>query len=150
VARKFHDITLDTCPKCAGIFFDEGEITALRQEGTEALTEVEDAVRPTIDVLPIAEASRSCPSCGTDMDKYHYLYTSPVVLDSCHNCGGVWVQDGELQRMRDVLDSERASYAKRPSGFATTPSNPVHIDQDVSRAKRLERVMRLLHRKAYY
>jgi Zn-finger nucleic acid-binding protein len=42
------------------------------------------------------------------MYQYNYLYTSNIVLDSCDQCGGVWVDHGELMKMDQLAQDARA------------------------------------------
>jgi Zn-finger nucleic acid-binding protein len=102
-AREFQGITVDACSKCAGIFFDEGEVAALKARGLAAMDELEAAIVPQIAVEATQGKFRRCSNCGSAMDKFRYMYNSDIVLDECERCGGIWVQDGELGRMREVL-----------------------------------------------
>lgn len=141
--KDFHNVKLDACPRCAGIFFDEGELNALRLDGNSVLTEVEDAIAPSVDVVEFTEPTRHCPTCHTGMDKYRYLYNSPVMLDSCSKCGGVWVQNGELEQMRQILDQN----AMRDTAVPTKAQVQLRSEAQISRAKRVERVFRFLGRR---
>lgn len=96
--RAFHGLILDVCPLCAGIFFDEGEMAALQDAGAHALGEVEEATLPGLTFADCDEPKR-CPSCHALMCAYAYRYSSDIRLDGCEKCGGVWVQDGELERV---------------------------------------------------
>jgi len=102
--KTLEGITIDACPSCAGIFFDEGEVCQLKAKGLQAFDAVEDAVVPSIVVEHSSDRSRMCPSCHTGMDKFRYLYNSRLILDECERCGGIWVQDGELGKMKEVLE----------------------------------------------
>lgn len=102
-SRDFYGINVDTCPKCAGIFFDDGEVAEVKALGLSAMDELEAAVLPTVTIDATEDRLRRCSACGTLMDKFRYMYNSNVVLDECGQCGGIWVQDGELSRMREVL-----------------------------------------------
>ena len=35
------------------------------------------------------------------------MYTSAVFLDTCDNCGGVWVENGELHQMKECIQSAK-------------------------------------------
>lgn len=148
LAKTFHGVTIDACSKCAGIFFDEGEINALRLDGDQALTEVEDAILPTVQSTPHSpDGERKCPNCRTLMEKYRYLYSSPIMLDSCDHCGGVWVQDGELQAMREVLEAQSKASNKAEINSVIVATNQFRAEATVARAKRLERMMRFVGRR---
>jgi|GEM_PF-2525711 len=111
--KSFYGMTVDACPQCAGIFFDEGEINRVRAAGPQALSELEDMVQPTMAITSERATLRLCPCCDKGMDTYRYQYTSKVMLDSCSDCGGLWIQDGELAAIRQYLEQERTATAGR-------------------------------------
>jgi Zn-finger nucleic acid-binding protein len=93
-------VNVDVCTQCAGIWFDRGE--------ARQIMAIDPAGLPHIDDKFVAESTltkgethlRMCPSCYFPLYKYHYLYNSPVELDGCEECGGFWVEDGELAKMQ--------------------------------------------------
>jgi Zn-finger nucleic acid-binding protein len=148
-------VTVDACPRCAGVFFDEGEINRIRLDGNDRMAEVEEAIRPaedfTIDYRTMSEKPRACPGCGSSMDKIRYLYNSPVMLDSCPKCAGVWVEDGELRHMRDVLEGsfDDRGAKVRTEAYVAIAELQARTDANLMRVKRLERAMRLFGRRSY-
>lgn len=102
--QTFGGVTLDVCPQCAGVLFDDGEITQLAKQGSDALREAEKMFLPQSEPVLQENVIRICPACSNPMQKYKYLYTSPVELDECTNCFAVWVQEGELKSMGEAMD----------------------------------------------
>lgn len=107
-------IGLDVCPTCAGIWFDDGELLKLKDLGEDALDEAEGRLQPEgseeKEAEPQATAApspRKCPCCQNAMEEFSYLYTSKVKLDSCPMCLGTWVDEGELNAMREALATAR-------------------------------------------
>ncbi|RYG21103.1 hypothetical protein EON82_19380 [bacterium] len=113
--RSMHGLSLDVCPECAGIFFDEGEIATLQTGGAAALSEVEDAATPASFQYVDSPVPKRCPGCQGPMHVYRYRYSSDIRLDGCERCGGVWVQDGELAKIAAHLQAP-------PSTFGGTPA----------------------------
>ena len=107
--RSFLGVVLDTCDHCAGIFFDEGEICQIKERGgIGAFDELDDLVQPEPGHVAAEEHNpRTCPGCQSAMRRFRYMYTSPVFLDSCDQCGGVWVEHGELHQMRQCLQAAK-------------------------------------------
>lgn len=103
-AETYHGITLDSCPHCAGFWFDEAELGRVRRSDPLALIELEEEHLPQVEVQPNANTKRLCPSCQSLLERYQYLYDSPVTLDTCVNCEGVWVEDGELGKIAQWLN----------------------------------------------
>lgn len=96
-------IALDVCPKCAGIWFDDGELLKLKELGDEAMGEAEDAAAPEGELTERTPSRRTCPECKAQLEEFSYLYSSKVKLDTCPLCFGTWVDDGELNAMRHAL-----------------------------------------------
>lgn len=113
VPETHHGLTLDVCPACAGIFFDDGEMPTL--QGAGVLEAVEDAALPTGLVLIDCETPKRCPGCARLMCAYAYGYSSDIRLDGCDRCGGVWVQDGELARIVAYLSQPPAASGGTPA-----------------------------------
>lgn len=105
----FHEVVLDECPDCGGVWFDDGELKRCQAGGTMSLVEIEDEILPAVNIhVEEDDQGRLCPGCNLRLTTYRYLYTSDILLDECEKCFGVWVQDGELQKMADFLDGEKA------------------------------------------
>lgn len=88
-------IELDECSSCGGIWFDEGELKVLMDQGEAAIKQVEKEAVPRHETSTRV-SDRSCPRCAIHLDTYRYDYESTVELDICRKCGGIWVDDGEL------------------------------------------------------
>src|SRR5437899_2854711 len=90
LAQKTYDnMNVDVCGECAGIWFDPGELGAFIQHHPAELHGIE------ADNLPHPQPHspapvRMCPACGAAMQAYRYDHESPVLLDSCPECWGVW------------------------------------------------------------
>lgn len=98
--------TIDICPQCAGIWFDNDELNNIREQDPVSLIQIDQQFRPKVEPATSGGA-RNCPACRLPMRRYNYLYTSPIELDECEQCGGVWVDDGELEKMVQVLNDAR-------------------------------------------
>lgn len=101
-------VTIDVCPACAGIWFDEGELTRLHQLDDEVLPRIDALYQPQVTSYD-PPWERLCPNCRQPLRSYNYLYTSNIRLDTCEQCGGVWVDNGELEVMHRVLQDARAA-----------------------------------------
>ena len=105
--RSFFGVLVDTCGTCGGIFFDEGEVSQIRARGGDrAFEELDNLIQPEPGYVHTEENMyRRCPKCTITMHRFRYMYNSPVFLDSCENCGGIWIENGELKRMKEYLQS---------------------------------------------
>ncbi|HLB35028.1 MAG TPA: zf-TFIIB domain-containing protein [Gemmatimonadales bacterium] len=127
------DLELDYCSRCGGMWFDEGEVAALRQLKPLALyTRIvlnAEAYRMKCHQCQasLERNAPACPACG-----WHNVVNCPACsrplktieeagfkLDACRKCRGVWFDNVELARLWNVKVETRASAAgggRRPPG----------------------------------
>ena len=94
------EIVVDRCPRCAGIWFDNAEISAIigRQFQT---TRFESIVPPSA----AGDHDMSCPRCE-DVPLRKFTCESPdgepgCQVYRCVSCIGSWLDRGELRAMED-------------------------------------------------
>jgi Zn-finger nucleic acid-binding protein len=107
--QKSHDVEIDACPKCGGVFLDRGELNRVAEQtdgDLEFSTLHKDSAGHPDAFEPIA-----CPSCERDsMQKVEFLIYTEIVLDHCDGCGGFWLDGSELGRINDyVVEMNRSS-----------------------------------------
>lgn len=102
-----HEIVLEACDQCGGIWLDGGELERLEEVKGQALVEAEQMATPQAAYRLPAAHDRWCPVCSEPMSTTRYGDTDPVELDSCGGCGGVWADDGELARLQVWLINTR-------------------------------------------
>jgi Zn-finger nucleic acid-binding protein len=100
VVLKVEGLCVDVCRSgCGGVWFDNFELKRV-DEAHDKLGEALAALEfnPTAIVLP---AKRPCPKCaGITMLQHKFSREKPVLVDECPNCGGVWLDGGELTEIR--------------------------------------------------
>lgn len=102
-------VTIDVCQDTGGIWFDEGELQQIKRANVLAFVDLEKISVPEHTAAPQAATARLCPNDQTPLRTYRYLFNSNVFLDECPTCGGIWIDDGELQSMHLAL-AEQSSY----------------------------------------
>lgn len=131
---SFREVQLDDCPQCGGIWFDDGELKKLQAIGDElSLHSLEGQAKPDKDVITSELEAKLCPICNERLTPYRYMYSSDVLLDECDECYGVWVQDGELEKMAQYLEDEQEKIAPTKREVIAAVSAEVQM---VSRARR--------------
>lgn len=95
---EFNGLEIDICTDTGGIWFDQGELGDLLHGPREDFEALDQAAKPEgrIDVDFRADSKRYCPRCNIPLYRYRYLHSTPIELDGCEACGGVYVDDGEL------------------------------------------------------
>ena len=80
-------------------------VSAREQSFSPELMREIDNHAPTFGV-PSGERGRqlSCPVCGTSMDVINYAADTGVMIDRCPDCGAVWLDHGELERIQAILE----------------------------------------------
>jgi len=99
----YHDIVLDPCPECHGVWFDADELDPFLKHQLSERGDIPDAriKRPGTpeSADKLREATRPCPRCHCEMDKFNYAYDSDIFLDRCSDCRGLWVDGDEIQQL---------------------------------------------------
>ena len=112
-------ITVDACEGgCGGIWFDRYELMRVDEtdeSAGEGLLEI--ARDPNLRV----DLSRrfNCPKCRDVVMMRHFFSAKrQVVVDECPNCGGHWLDPGELRTVRTEYASEEERERAAQAYFA--------------------------------
>ncbi len=100
ITTREHKIAYDLCSHCGGIWLDRGELDqmALQVEGS---LETSSRRRTQDDDQPV----RECPRCdGMELEKVHFIGYSGILLDLCPNCGGFWLDQGEMEMINREIE----------------------------------------------
>ncbi|MEB3330535.1 MAG: zf-TFIIB domain-containing protein [Candidatus Sericytochromatia bacterium] len=108
---------LDVCQAgCQGLWFDNQELQALDEAGEhpEAAVVQRDALAARgTGPLGDAHPRRPCPRCeGVKMRRFWFSWNRDVEIDQCGQCGGTWLDHGELTRVREAFSSAEAREAE--------------------------------------
>ncbi len=99
-------IEIDVCPNCGGMWFDEDELVKLAELDTDAFQGVEEILTPP-EKAPSGQTpgytGRKCPRCGAPLFSHYYGGNSDIVIDTCEQCGGVWLDGGEFMKIVNYL-----------------------------------------------
>lgn len=102
-------ITVDVCAGgCGGIWFDAFELQKM-DESSEPVPPDLLQLRKEAHVQTDTPAKRRCPKCeGVVMRRHFFSAQKKVEVDSCPNCGGYWLDAGELAAVRKETDARKA------------------------------------------
>jgi Zn-finger nucleic acid-binding protein len=104
--RFFYGVEIDVCPKCGGIWMDDGELAQLGQSAAGALRQIDQGTTPpTPTIEPRPNRQLRCPRDGEAMSAYQFSYNSGITLDSCPTCSGVFLDHGELTSIAEFRES---------------------------------------------
>lgn len=82
------------CAECGGFALDRGAFAQLVVDRRAGFDRPESRPEP-LDPAALAER-RDCPDCGEPFETHPYFGPGNAVIDSCHRCGLVWLDRGEL------------------------------------------------------
>jgi len=127
-------LTVDVCQGgCGGIWFDAFELQRVDEEeeaAGEPLLQIQRDPKLVLDT----QRKRDCPRCA-DMRLHRHFFSARrrVEVDQCPNCGGYWLDAGELnqiraekaetarvQELRSTLSSADIRYLYRLKGDSAT------------------------------
>ena len=102
------DVTLDVCKGgCGGIWFDNFEIKKFDEPHEPAGQELLN-IEKNPDIKVDGSRRYKCPKCGDMLLMRHYFSVKKkVAIDECPNCAGIWLDDGELEQIRGLFNSEQ-------------------------------------------
>lgn len=104
ITAELHQVEVDYCPQCRGIWLDAGELEIL-------LGNPQKAGQLVASFQPAATANqtpRKCPICGKRMEVVDAGGSGAVLLDRCRRQHGLWFDRGELPALLEFasLDAE--------------------------------------------
>src|ERR1700740_1157592 len=124
-------ICYDTCEQCGSLWLDRGQLDklAFQVQGSIEYCESGKDKEPERQI-------RKCPRCDDFvLDKVRFLESDEIYLHYCRNCGGFWLDGGEL----NVVDKELAKIMPvRGRGFSDF-INDVHVPYWHKRIKKPSR-----------
>lgn len=98
------DTKVDRCPECGGMWLDKGELETIQEvishDHSQELVRIPDLAGAAFrQALQQKQPRITCPRCHIPMDRREYGYNSQVLIDVCHRCHGVWLDDGEIRAL---------------------------------------------------
>jgi Zn-finger nucleic acid-binding protein len=127
VTTRKSELSYDVCERCGSLWLDAGELDkmAFQVAGSiEFCSEEEDKRK---------RSTKKCPRCeDVDLSRVRFLGETDIVLDHCRNCGGFWLDGGELNLIDRELEKIMPVSGHGFSDFV----NNVHLPFWYKRLKR--------------
>ena len=128
VSTKNDLISYEMCEKCGSLWLDEGQLDkmAFQVEGSIEYCSQDSFEEPE-------KQMRKCPRCdNSNLYRVRFLNSTDIILNHCKDCGGFWLDGGEL----DLIDKELAKIMPvSGKGFSDFVNN-VHVPYWYKRIKR--------------
>ncbi len=105
----YDGVHIETCPACGGDWLDAGELSSIVRARHSRFSQDEClavAKAATITGVKLTGLDRhlTCPKCGGTTHPINYGDDSGLILDKCGNCGGVWLEKGELEKIEELVE----------------------------------------------
>ena len=144
--ERYSGVEIEDCGKCGGIWLDAGELKRLLDDPA-ALRAAESENVPSVTREESANPDRRCPKCNAVLESFHYAYHTPVVLDSCISCSGIWVQDGELANIEEYLRREKRPLSEHEQAAIGAAESIAEHDRFIDRQTRWTGLFNFLRRR---
>ena len=106
IVVEYHNIELDYCNSCKGVWFDSGELELLLESHRLEETKVFlDSIINSQEAVS-SEKKRNCPSCGRKMKKTAIGGQPEILIDICRDEHGLWFDGGEVTQLVRRLAGE--------------------------------------------
>jgi uncharacterized protein len=147
---KVGGITVDVSTECGGVFFDNSELEKF-DEKHEVRGEVLVQHLSQFEAFTLNEHQRiDCPKCeSVVMMRRHYSPLKILEIDECPNCGGIWLDSGELSTLREIFSSDLERKKLREQLIKEVESHPnfvAHQKEHVNSLTSIETFSNILWR----
>jgi Zn-finger nucleic acid-binding protein len=109
IVVEYHNIELDYCNSCRGVWFDSRELELLlRSYELEEPKSFFDGIFSSQEAAS-PEKKRKCPICGRKMKKTAIGGQPEILIDVCRDKHGLWFDGGEVAQLIGRLAGEQPS-----------------------------------------
>lgn len=103
-----HNVEIDYCSTCLGLWFEEDELRWAKDEKDEDLRWLDIDLWKDEKKFKISYGQRLCPSCRVPLYEVYYG-DSGIIVDTCNLCHGTWLDRAEFKKIIDWL-KDKADY----------------------------------------
>ena len=127
--RVYEGTFVQECPSCRGLFVEHETLAKIAREEIAPREESERSAAaeaasgrpgPTDNSTVTA---RRCPVCNRTMARYSYAFSSAVIIDGCSD-HGIWLDEGEIERIEAWAEAERRGMVQPSSRQITGYDSP--------------------------
>ena len=98
-------VQIDECPRGHGAWFEDQELRIAKDEADPDLSWMDFEIWKHPDRFALGTSRLACPDCKTPLVQVQYTDT-PVTIDCCPSCHGIWLDKGEFPRVIEALEHE--------------------------------------------
>ena len=98
----FHQVEVDYCPECLGVWFDADELRLAKDDKDKQLVWLDFDLWRDKSRFKVTNIDKRCPVCRLPFSEVHYD-DSKVKIDFCRKCRGIWLDRGEFKQIMIYL-----------------------------------------------
>jgi Zn-finger nucleic acid-binding protein len=104
----FHNVEVDYCEECLGIWFDKDELRFAKDDKDKQLNWLDFDIWRDKSRFTLSKSQKLCPVCRVMFTEVNYD-DSKVKIDFCKHCNGIWLDRGEFKQIMVYL-KRKADY----------------------------------------
>jgi len=115
-------VEIDQCDSCAGAWLDKEELDKIQEikmnDYSSELSQIPVLVGDAYDFAKEKNSPEiNCPKCDGLLERREYGYSSQILIDSCIQGHGVWLDQDELKALEIFYERSRLESADMKMGF---------------------------------
>jgi Zn-finger nucleic acid-binding protein len=117
-----HDIEVDRCPECDGMWLDPRELERIQDtceiDYSDEIKQIPDLVGAAYAMaLARSKPAVTCPACDREMERREHGSCSQVMIDVCPHCRGIWLESGEIGALEVFFERTKSETEEIRAGF---------------------------------
>jgi len=110
--RSFDGVIVDRCPQCSGTWYDGGELEQVLGEAFN--------YQALMRIVSSRFSEYICPCCKMSMRALVFkFHNGELVIDNCPVCRGFWLDSGELESVKNLVETIKDGVAPVKVGFSS-------------------------------
>jgi Zn-finger nucleic acid-binding protein len=140
---EYDGVEVELCSDCRGEWLHAEELQKMVEHHDHVFSAKEIASLEAVNqpIITVEDQSRdvlNCPYCETiEMERFNYADTSGVMLHKCLECGGIWADKEQLEKIEELVDGWKASLNQDAAKYGSvlkkiSAEETKELDRDVS------------------
>lgn len=103
---QYEGSDIDLCRKCGGTWLHSDELKSILETREKRINPKEVGIDPSQKTVhpKMLFSALNCIDCGKPMKRSNYSYQSGIIIDTCTDGHGVWLDHHELERLQAYFE----------------------------------------------
>ena len=122
---EYDGVEVRMCSDCRGEWLHPEELQKVVEHHDNVFSTREIASLEAVNqaILTVEDQGRdvlNCPYCETiEMERFNYADTSGIQLHKCLECGGIWADKDQLEKIEELVDGWKESLGRDKAKYAS-------------------------------